>query len=384
LPSHRLIPASIATVATLLALAATRVLAGDEIRLQGSAQTIMQRVDGELWIEREGVRFGRQRLAWNSLISLAFQHSAAVSPGPERVQLSSGEHWRVRVTGHVAGMLQVQTLLGEMSLPTDAMDYIDFSEEAAQPSDRTGVLLRRGGGPVPGRMLEVTPEHVTIDSPLGRVNIERGIAARYVFRVSDERLRATSGDVVTLIDGSTLYGATTLTPEGVEVASELLGVLRVPWSALGHVRRRHDRVTYLAPQTPVQRMGQPLVAKAMPMDVFHQPIFQPGLLDGWRTQPKLRLVYELPEAMGRSGTFRATLRPIPGARGTVKASVLADNREVWADVIEPDATAREVSVSLGAAKLCVIEVDYANPRRFPAGIDWLDPVVLWSATTAPQ
>ena len=77
--------------------------------------------------------------------------------------------------------------------------------------------------------------------------------------------------------------------------------------------------------------------------------------------------------------FRARLAPVPGARAKMIVRIAAGGKNVWESNIAAGAEPVAVAVTLSAAERFSIEVDYAGPVAFPAGVDWLDAHVIASS-----
>ncbi len=373
--------AVLATTATLLALCYGQSADGEPERhavaLRGSVQSRQSRIEGELRFEAEGLVVGHERLAWQDVLTIAIQTQPKQDAGTQWIHLTTGDRWCGHVLELRDGVARVQTLLGEMAFPRALLTAVDFQPDLPWPPQREQTLTRREGGPVPGRLLRMDPEHMVIESPIGELKISRAMAERYTFTHAIDAERGPALDELILSDGSTLRGQLDLGPEAVTITRQDAEPMRVPWTHVRALRRQHRQVIYVALLTPSQRIAKPLLAEKLDIALFHKPLRRDGVLEGWRTQPTMQVTYDLrAAALQGPARFRVTLAPTPDASGTTVCRVLADDRELWKQAIGPDESPLHVDVALGAASQLTLEVEFGNPARFPVGVDWLDPVIL--------
>jgi hypothetical protein len=96
-------------------------------------------------------------------------------------------------------------------------------------------LYRDFGEPIPGKLLFMDPQRLTLQSPLGILTLQRESALRYVF--ADEKQETKPADELRLIDGSIFKGKLSIGEGQVEIDHEILGKLNLPLQAVRAIAR---------------------------------------------------------------------------------------------------------------------------------------------------
>ncbi|MEX0886157.1 MAG: hypothetical protein WD009_06930 [Phycisphaeraceae bacterium] len=346
-----------------------------------AAATAADRVDHVAGSTRGAVRFsedhvdvGDRSIAWGEVVTLWLDRPHRIVRVGEGVELTHGEWWRGRVTDVSGSRVTFEhPLLGTHEIDRGAVAAIAF-DGVTRPG-AAGRLNRIGGDAVPGELMWADGEAVTLDSPLGVVDVPRDVARGYRLRDAQLPARGASYDELILVDGSRLHGRVTPMAEGLRVEHAQLGEVELPGAAVrGVVRRDAARVAHLADLEPAAYEAEPLISRRPELERVALTDGEPGPgIYVVRIRPTTRVRYELPAAHAFD-RLRGRIAPVAGARGSVRVTLSDDagqTIETW--TIEPGDEAGGVDVRHDNLATLNITVEFAGEVRLPAGVelgDW--------------
>lgn len=331
----------------------------------------------------------------DSLLQVVF--SGQPEPGaqsPHSVKLTNGELWSVRIVGFENGKVAVESdLLGNRQIPVARTLSLMFQPGAGR-GDKPGTLYRTTGDPIKGELVWIREKDIAIDCALGVVPIPRSTILRYVVKeqgrtvprpdqpnhAEESALPLRDPDEIGLVDGSLLRGRLSEGDQGLSLSHEEAGAVSPPWSAVRYIRRTPAHVRWLESLRISQvSLSGPVAPPPTPQTVNAE---HGTALKSMRILPHTTVQFEL-EGLPRTNSdlmFRARLAPVPGARARTNVRIVAGGKNVWESNIAAGGESVAVAVALSAAERFSIEVDYAGPVAFPAGVDWLDAHVIASSS----
>jgi hypothetical protein len=370
------------------------------------AWTLQERLEGKVAFQDGGLVVGAgdaaRSVRWDDLL-LVVRGTGAKDVRPlQAVRMLSGEVFGGDVTSCTARSVRLRSwLLGQRQLDSNLVRAVVFDTDAlpagnAEKAERPRTLYRRDGPPLPGELLAVYEDRLTLNGPLGVMAVPLENVTHYVYNVPTAP--GAAGDEVRLTDGSVLAGALALHGDSLEVRHGILGSLKIPIEKVRAIVRRPASVVYLTEPAkdcvktfPLIR-ARPASSSTGPGDTGKRPegngtngtLLAPaeaerlGCIHAIRLQPRMAVRYALPpsSAGAPKTTFRATLAGVDGAREAVKVSVRADGPTGFQEQVVPSAKAVPVNVDVTGARELVIEVDFAERVVFPSGVVLCDPHLI--------
>jgi len=377
------------------------------------AWTLQERLEGKVAFQDGGLVVGAgdaaRSVRWDDLL-LVVRGTGAKDVRPlQAVRMLSGEVFGGDVISCTARSVRLRSwLLGQRQLDSNLVRAVVFDTDAlpaertekaekAEKAEKPRTLYRRDGPPLPGELLAVYEDRLTLNGPLGVMAVPLENVTHYVYNVPAAP-GAAGDDEVRLTDGSVLVGALALHGDGLEVRHGILGSLKIPIEKVRAIVRRPASVVYLTEpakdcvKTFPLIQARPAPSSTRPGATGKRPegngtngtLLSPaeaerlGCIHAIRLQPRMAVRYALPasSAGGPKTTFRATLAGVDGAREAVKVSVRADGPTGFQEQVVPSAKAVPVNVDVTGAKELVIEVDFAERFVFPSGVVLCDPHLI--------
>lgn len=336
--------------------------------------------DGKLLVGGKAISLDR--------ILVASLHSVEDS-GTRRgaVRTVGGEIWQADIRGIDKGQLTIRSaLLGNRKIAISGVASVVFQFE---PGDATGgepgMLYRREGDPIPGKLVWIRDKDIAIDCALGVLPIPRPLVSRYVFRKvhsvrqNRDATRDAGADEVTLANGTRIRGSLTESDKGLVLNHAVLGALPLRWDQVSSVRRSPAGVSWLdqLAREMVERVGP--VSSPPPPAVIETRIdrrdgSQAGLT-ALRIMPRTATRFSLP-GPNSSWILHTRLAPIVGSRADLRVRIQVDGRLVWKGLVRAGAGSKQLTVKIPSGKAITIAVDFGEQLEFPCGVDCWDAHLL--------
>ncbi|MCY2929532.1 MAG: hypothetical protein NTV86_08565 [Planctomycetota bacterium] len=349
----------------------------------GSVTTPAGRLEGPVALAGGNLTAAGKPVAWEDVL-VAVAEASDARPAGEAIYLDTGEVWGGQVTKLAAGRITIASpLLGAREVDLAAVRSIDFAPDLPVPeAQNDGVLYRLKGNPVRGALVSLEGQKISVETALGPVPLDRGTVKRYVF-AGAPRKAAPTGDEVTLTDGSVLMGKLAPTGAGLTLKHPVLGDVNIAANQWRSLRRRTEKVTYLAEQTPDKVETFPLIRLAANPPAMERARTQapgtpaPGYVSRIRIWPHTIVRYSLPGEAGQKVSFRAQVSLAEGSRGALAVRVKVGEKVAFEAVLDPkDPKPAAVAFEADAGGVLTLEVDFDKTIRFPCSVTVDDPLVL--------
>jgi hypothetical protein len=337
---------------------------------------------GEVALSDAGVSVGSKSVAWDNVLYVVTGLAVKPSASPQAVRFKNGETWCVEISAVSGGKLTLGAgVLGKREVALDAVAALDLGRTAAPlGGQKSGTLYKDKGEPLPGKLMWIDERRLAIDSPLGVLTLQRDSGLnRYVLATD---VAALKGDVITLVDGSVLCGAAKLSAGGIEIEHAALGKHAVALANIVSIARHPAWAAYLT-EMEMTAKCVPLVARAVGPQRLEGAEGGGTFFKAIRMCPLTEARFKPPAGAGKA-TLRATVLPIPGAKGDAVVRISAGGKTVFEQEIAAGATGKELAVELpaGAVEELTITVDYGGKLAFPSGVILQDPYLVWMPPTS--
>jgi hypothetical protein len=349
----------------------------------GVVQTITARAEGKVTLEKGRLTLDGKPVTWDDVLFFMLDGPRRTPPRPQAITFKNGEVWAVELLGLADRHLEVRSdLFDKRKINLDLVAALDLTPRPAPLSGlKPNTLYRDKGEPVPGTLLVIADDKLSLDSPLGVLHLPRAGLTRYVL---DPRTAPVPPDAeldeVTLVEGSVLRGKLRPSVDGLELEHALLGRLTIPAAAVRSVVRYRPSVTHLAELAPQSVQTAPLLGAgdAPPRIQVQRGSAWDGeggrSIKAVRIEPKTTVRYALPKRPGRK--LRAVLEGVEEARGDVKVRIRIDDRVVFDEEWKAGDKPRALTLDLPDGDELIFEVDFGARLRFPCGVLLGDPHVI--------
>ena len=270
----------------------------------GVVQTPSARFEGKILLEKDAVAVDDRKVAWADVLYL-LPDSRPVAGGGQRVHLKNGESWVAEIVSLTDGKLEVRSdLFGVKKLDLALVAGLEFiSHPMPETSRAIGTLYRVKGEAVPGKLLAIKADKVTIDSAVGELELPRlGLIS---FRFAAAKAVVGPGDdEVALVDGGRFHGKLSLEAEGAKLDHPSLGAINLPVAMVRSVVRHPAQMLDLIGLPPRSIQSTPVLpaAKSAALHFVRSAVWMPcasTFIKGLLFEPKSVIVYKLP---GQDGT----------------------------------------------------------------------------------
>jgi hypothetical protein len=347
----------------------------------GVVQTVTERIEGKISFAAEHVLVDGKKVPWGDILYLLADAGGAGPVRSQQVMLKNGEAWRCDVVRLADKKLTVRgELFGEKLVDIERVAVIDFTRppgaNAPGSPRKAQTLYRTGGDPIPGTLLSLDADKLSMDSILGKLNVPRDGLGSYVF---SEQATAFEREIdeVALIDGTVLRGRLQPGSEGFKVAHPILGEVALPVRIVRSVVRHTPSVLDLTELAPQSVQTVPLTGAGPDQPARFRTARGDGaasrFIKGLLVEPKTVVRYSLPPAKGQAVTLRAVLMVPDGAAGDVRLRVRSGKEVRWEKELDAGGKAVQIDVELPAAGELELEVDFGTRLRFPCGVILGDP-----------
>lgn len=289
------------------------------------------------------------------------------------IRLRNGEVWRGKIRDLNENELGIRSeILGERKVPLSRLASMEFEAIDLDAPREPGHLYRRGGEPIPGELVWVRPKDIAINCPLGIIPVPREMVRRFVLAETDPD--TAQGDEIRLVDGTLLFGKTTVRGGRLVIAHEVLGELEIGWERVCFLRRKIPGLTWLEtlPRTVVESIG-PTLPPPPPRVIGGN---KDDHITALRIFPHTVVRLPLPEGPHTGNTLRGQLTPVPGAKAPVEVTLLAGESVVWKKQVGPNRKPEFLSIDLSQASELTLRVEFTGPLDFPCGIELRDAHIL--------
>ncbi len=369
-------------LSNLLGATFLAVLAHSAARADGAyVQTPAGRLEGRLVFASDHVAIGEKQVAWDDVLYLLANRPARTLPKPHAVRFKNGEVWCGVILSLAGKRLEIETdWFGPKKVDIASVAALEFTPGARLENVKADTLYREKGEPVPGKLLAIDKDKLTMESPLGTVNIPREGLTRYVILpVTVPATDAQAPDEIALADGSIFRGKMKPAAGKLPLEHPLLGELALPTNSVRSVVRSRPGFIDLTDLSPKSAETAPLIAGAAPPARW-QSIRGDGddatFVKALRIEAKTTVRYELPKRDGQKLMFAANVQPVGGARGSVRVRLAVGEETVFDKELAAGEKALPLSLELPQGDSLSIEVDFGPAIRFPAGVNLGDPHLL--------
>jgi hypothetical protein len=378
---------------TSILLASVLSSAGIHAQPVESALTLSGRLTGKISIQPGRLTVGIKPVFWSQVILAHLNPNKRTYRSPNVLRLKTGEVWHSTVLSCSGGKLKFKSsLFGTHEIATDKFHRIDFSPRAIlRTSAEDATLYRLKDEAVPGQLLWIGKNEVTIDSPLGVVTIPRITCGSYRYSPPPRPARPANTEIG-LIDGSQLVGEMEPGKNQISLKHPILGQLIFPAAIIRTIRRPDASITFLSDLQPAIRTKALFASKAPQSWFFEKQDFasaigQYSVRSILRLSPSMSLRYRLHPAAEsqdhaelagekKSHALTGALGALKGAKGAVIWIVKSAGMEIYRKEIAPDTKPEFFSISLPSATDLSLEVEFCEGKHPPCGILLGDAAVI--------
>lgn len=337
-------------------------------KTSGRVQTLAGQFAGTPEIAEDRLRISGQPLDFKGL--LQWDSGNATDGTGKRVLLINGDSLAADITGLEEKKLVIQhAVFGEMKLPVSDVAQALFQQGPAVEA-APGTLIHSNGNKIPGELMWIREDNVSIKCALGAVPLPRARVLAFVF--SKAKPAAAATDTVVLADGSRLTGKLSLDKKTLLLAHDSLGSLKLSVADIACVTRTLPGVT------PLVGLKGEIREQAGPIPPPSPLRVQSGSGDALRMFPRTAMRYTLPKGK-QNRRFRANLVPVANSRSPMTALVRAGANSKTITV-PPDSAGVEMDFDLGSADEIEIVTDSAGMISYPCGIEWRNAIIVEDQT----
>ena len=283
--------------------------------------------------------------------------------------------------------------LGEIVVPIDAMRSVRFEAGKPNPTfeegrgekrDEDRVFVKLGGGlePIDGLIESIDDFKVVIDPGGGLKSIARekvyGIVFAMVGRAPDHSGEA----LVTIADGSTVWGQVTSLADGT-LSLKAVGDAKIslPWSKVHQMQVRSSRMVFLSDLEPVEARHQPLVTLERPHQMDASVAGNPLTLGGRQFDKGIGVAANSTVVFANEsnfGLFAATIGidEETEGRGDCVFVVEVDGREKLRQRMTGKDAPQKISVDIDGGERVALIVEAGEDLDLSDHADWCDARVV--------
>jgi len=353
----------------------SEVIADVAPQAPGVVRTFSGVMKGQLALRGDQLTVGGKAVPLQTLLSLNNAVAVSGSAADSGIRLRNGELWAGQIKGYAAAAVELESAFGVRKVKLSEISSLIFDGDVPFADEAPGTLYRRGGDPIPGKLVWIKSKDLALSSLLGILPIPRNKLARFV--VQPVNAKVGSGLVeFGLVDGSILYSKTLKIKNGrFQMQHPVLGEFKLGSNQITYLRRRTLDTVWLAGPTRTKAVGiigagvKPFLRDAGQSggQVFQQALRLPALSSA---------TYDLPAAFRKGATLRGTLMPLSNSRAKLRVSLQAAGKTVWQTKLEPGGDPVEVNLRFPPCKDFSIAVAYDGKVAVPGGAEWLDAHLL--------
>lgn len=344
----------------------------------GIVQTLTGRFEGKVILHKDHLTVDAKKLVWDDVLYLLPDSDGKPLIRPQRVHLKNGESWAVELVGLADKKLDVRSdLFGQKQFDLRLVAALDFAASSGRTDARKlRVLYRAKGEPIPGKLLGLKQDKLTIDSAVGELDLPREGLVSYRF-ADATRAPSPGDDDVTLIDGSLFRGKLHPGETGYLFEHATLGKATIPAAIIRSVVRHPARMFDLTDAKPVVLKARPLLATKNAELAAPPMVEGSSFVKGLLFEPNLTAEYQIPGMAEKKGRLRAVLLPVGNSAGDVRLRIKIGDKVVVERELAPMSKAEAISLPVIGGDVLEISVDFGTSLRFPCGVVLGDPHVIW-------
>jgi hypothetical protein len=337
-------------------------------------------LEGKVAFEDGGVTVDRKKVPWDDVICVLADTSTC-APGAQRLWLKNGEDWHCEALRFTGKVLTVRSFLFEKTdVPLDRLAGVEFARSPkSELANQQGTLYRTKSDPVPGKLLRFDADQLSVDSPIGVLDLPREGLLRYVWT---DKKTAFEGEIdeVGLTDGAVYRGRVEPTADNLNLNHSVLGDIKIPTRMVRSLVRHKPEVKDLTELTPETVKSQALLsnepAGALFWTIRGDGAESPRFVKGLRIEPKTVVRFKLPKSP-KSIIVRGQLLPMDGAGGDVRISIRSGSEERLNKEIKAADKPSSFSVEVPAEDVFLeFQVEFGTRLRFPCGVVVADPQLI--------
>jgi hypothetical protein len=332
--------------------------------------TTAGRLEGKVTFAKDQVAIDGKQVPWTEVVCLTLERGRSPLPPLQVVRLRNGEVWVAELLGLAEKKLEVRSeLFGKHAIGLEQVAVLELVPQAVpRVGLKPGTLYRDRSEPVPGTLLKIDREKLSLDSPLGVLNLPLEGLTCYVVENPAARPPEREADEVTMTEGSILRGRLVPAADGLVLEHPLLGRLTLASDAVRSVARHDRRVAHLAEMSPLAVQTAPLLGPEVVVARM-QMLRGNGtsrFVQGVQLEPRTVVRYSLPKRPGQK--LRALLQGVEAARGDVRLKLSVGGKAIFDQEWKAGDAPRELTLELPEGDELVVEVDFGTRLRFPCGV----------------
>jgi len=279
--------------------------------------------------------------------------------------------------------------VGEIVLPIDAMRAVRFRDGEAEASfaeamkerhDEDRVFVKLGGGlePISGLVEAVDDFNVTLDTGDALQPIARGKVYGIVFALIGRPPSHSGEALVTLTDGSSLWGKLLSLSDGM-LSLRTVGDVEVtlPWAKVVGLKVRSTRMVFLSDLEPVDARHQPLVTLERPWQADRSVSGRPLTLGGQVYEKGIGVASRSILVFENEGDFDEFAATIgiddeTQRRGDCVFVVEVDGREEFRQRVTGRDPPRKIAVDIEDSQRIALIVEVGEDLDLSDHADWCD------------
>jgi hypothetical protein len=312
--------------------------------------------------------------------------TSTIAPGPQRLWLKNGEMWQCEALEFTGKVLKVRSsFFAKTDVGVDRLAVVEFSlgpkAESANRTLKQGTLYRLKGDPVPGKLLRFDADQLSVDSPIGVLDLPRESLLRYVW--TEKRTAFENQiDEVGLTDGAIYRGRIEPTGDIFKVAHPVLGDINLPARLVRSLVRHKPEIKDLTELDPESVKSEALISAEAASPLF-LPVRGDGVesshfVKGLRIEPKTVVRFNLPKTTAKSVVVRGQFAPVDGGAGDVRIRIRSGNEERLNKEIKAADKPSNFSVEIPVEDQFIeFQVEFGTRLRFPCGILLADPQLMF-------
>lgn len=333
--------------------------------------TFKERLEGALALKDGQFQIADKIIPWDSVSYILRGDAPATITSSRVIRMKNGERWSAEISGLVSKKLTLDApAFGTQRVDVAQIAAIDFMQNLEWDSSaKPTTLYRERAQPIPGELLWIDRDKLSLKTSLGTLTLQREGIERYVFSTPIQD-SADALDAIALRDGSIFKGKVALNGANLELTHAQVGKLSFPLSALRYVLRNSATIANIRGFSAEQVQFTPLISTQM----LPEAVRDPSGIWGIRIWPRTVVKYPLPENHEKI-VFRTLLSCQTEASGHARVRILAGGKTLFEKVVADKA--EWISIEVSKMKELEIEVNYEGSPRFPADIVLNEPQLVF-------
>jgi len=341
-------------------------------------------VKGKVTIVPGGLSVAGKIVKPDNILLARFVPKGRTFRQPHVVRMANGEVWPCEILKLGGSKLTIRSpLFGTRKTHIQGVASLEFRANLSKPTGKLApnTLYRATGEPLPGELIWINSKKVAIDSLLGALSISRKTVSRYVVTIGGRTAIETGQAEVAFLDGSVLRGKVAFGKGKLTLSHAKLGEISVASPAVRSIVNSTPGVTYLTEMPYKIKSSAPLSSKVETFEGTAAAAACPGIGDRFARCIQVLAGREFQYAgPGKAASLRASLVPMPGARGDARVEIISSGKTVFDKTIGPEQTKpAPVSVALGKGGSFSIRVTFGRRLMFPCGVVLGEPHVITTA-----